>query len=279
MTLRSLTLRPLKLAALIALGGLGLHLSPASAHSLWLQPSSTILAKAQWITVDAAVSNDFFFYSAAPLALDNLTVTAPDGSTLAPENLLKGKLRSVFDLNLSQAGTYRIAVVNSGVMASYKLNGEMKRWRGTAESFAKEVPADAEELKVNESLGRIETFATVGKPSPVKAISKGLELVQIGAKTSHPNDLVAGEAASFRLLLDGKPAANLAVTLVRGGTRYRNQLNEIKTSSDGDGKFSVTWPEAGLYFLEAETKDGKTSVPAAKERRVTYAATLEVLPQ
>ena len=80
MTLRSRTLRPLKLAALIALGGLGFHLSPANAHSLWLQPSSTILAKAQWITVDAAVSNDFFFYSAAPLALDNLTVTAPDGS-------------------------------------------------------------------------------------------------------------------------------------------------------------------------------------------------------
>ena len=262
MTLRSLSLRPLKLAALIALGGLAFHLSPASAHSLWLQPSSTILAKAQWITVDAAVSNDFFFYSAAPLALDNLMVTAPDGSTLAPENLLKGKLRSVFDLNLSQAGTYRIAVVNSGVMASYKLNGEMKRWRGTAENFAKEVPADAEELKVNESVGRIETFATVGKPSPVKAIGKGLELVQVGAKTSHPNDLVAGEAASFRLLLDGKPAANLAVTLVRGGTRYRNQLNEIKVTSDGDGKFSVTWPEAGLYFLEAETKDAKTTTPA-----------------
>ncbi|GAB2182487.1 DUF4198 domain-containing protein [Denitratisoma sp. agr-D3] len=274
-----MTLRPLKLAALVALGGLGLHLSPANAHSLWLQPSTTILAKAQWITVDAAVSNDLFFFNHMPLALDNLTVTAPDGSTLAPENLLKGKLRSVFDLNLSQAGTYRIAVVNGGVMASYKVNGEMKRWRGTAETFAKEVPADADELKVGESLGRVETFVTVGKPSAIKPVGKGLELVQVGAKASHPNDLVVGEAASFRLVLDGKPATNLAVTLVRGGTRYRNQLNEIKTSSDSEGKFTVTWPEAGLYFLEAETKDSKTSVPAAKERRVTYAATLEVLPQ
>lgn len=34
-----------------------------------------------------------------------------------------------------------------------------------------------------------------------------------------------------------------------------------------------------MYWLDAELKDSKTSVKAAKERRVTYAATLEVLPQ
>ncbi|HEY3432112.1 MAG TPA: DUF4198 domain-containing protein [Rhodocyclaceae bacterium] len=272
-----MTLRPLKLAALLALGSLGLHIAPAAAHNVWLQPSSTILAKAQWITVDAAVSNDLFFVNHMPLALDNLAVTAPDGSLVAPENALRGKLRSVFDLNLSQAGTYRIAVLNGGIMASYKLNGETKRWRGTAETFAKEVPADAEELKVNESAGRVETFVTVGKPSVLKNIGKGLELQAVGK--NHPNDLVAGETTAFRLLLDGKPVSGVNVSLIRGGTRYRNQLGELKFTTDSDGKFSITWPEAGLYWLEAATTDNKTTVPAAKERRASYAATLEVQPQ
>jgi len=271
-----MTLRPLKIAALLALGSFGFHLTPAAAHNVWLQPSSTVLAKAQWITVDAAVSNDLFFFNHNALALDNLTVTAPNGNAVAPENLAKGKLRSVFDLNLEQAGTYRIAVANGGIMASYKLNGEPKRWRGSAENYAKEVPANAEELKVTESLGRVETFVTVGKPSSVKPVGKGLELV---AAAGHINDLVAGEVASLRLLLDGKPAANVEVVAIRGGTRYRNQLKELKASTDKDGKFTLTWPEAGLYWLEAETRDNKTSVPAAQERRVTYALTLEVLPQ
>lgn len=268
-----MNLRPLKLAVLLA--ACGLALPAARAHDLWLLPSSTVLAKAQWITVDAAVSNDLFFATHMPLGLDGLAVTAPDGSAVAPENLLKGKLRSVFDLNLTQSGTYRIAVVNSGIMASYKQKGEPKRWRGTAEAFAKEVPADAEELNVGESLGRVETFVTVGKPGKLAPIGKGLELVPV----SQPGDLVSGEAAAFQLLLDGKPAADLEVSATRGGTRYRNQPDAIKARTDAGGKFTLTFPEAGAWWLEAATKDDKTSVKAAKERRLSYAATLEVLPQ
>ena len=48
---------------------------------------------------------------------------------------------------------------------------------------------------------------------------------------------------------------------------------------DANGQFSVTWPEAGMYWLEASTQDGKTSVPQASQRRLSYVATLEVLPQ
>ena len=34
-----------------------------------------------------------------------------------------------------------------------------------------------------------------------------------------------------------------------------------------------------MYWLEASTQDGKTSVPQASQRRLSYVATLEVLPQ
>jgi len=265
----------LRTAALaIALSALA---GAASAHNVWLMPSSTVLSKGDWITVDAAVSNDLFFFNHRPLALDHLVVTAPDGSAVTPENVNSGKLRSVFDLDLKQSGTYRIAVLNEGVFARWKdkASGQTKRARGTAENITGQIPADAQEVEVTQSAGRIETFATVGKPSALKPSGKGLELV---ALNTHPTDLVKGEKASFVLQVDGQPAADLEVIVVPGNSRYRDSLNEIKTKTDAKGAFSVTWPQAGMYWLEATTKDGKTSLPQAKERRLSYAATLEVMP-
>ena len=34
-----------------------------------------------------------------------------------------------------------------------------------------------------------------------------------------------------------------------------------------------------MYWLETGTQDGKTTVPQATQRRLSYVATLEVLPQ
>ncbi|CAG2153523.1 hypothetical protein LMG31506_04821 [Cupriavidus yeoncheonensis] len=250
----------------------------AHAHRQWLLPSATVLSgNDTWVTVDAAVSNDLFYFEHVPLRLDNLVVTGPDGSALKPENASTGRYRSTFDVHLTQPGTYRVAVLNQGLFASYKENGQTRRWRGTAEAFAKEVPANAQDLQVTQAEGRVESFVTNGKPSSkgLAASGRGLELAPI----THPNDLVAGDTASFRLLLDGKPASNLKVAVVPGGIRYRDQLQEFSATTDADGKFSVKWPAPGMYWMEAEVRDEKTSVKAAKTRRATYAVTVEVLPQ
>ena len=93
--------RHLLAAAALCAGTAAVH-----AHNLWLLPSTTVLSKADWITVDAAVSNDLFFFNHRPLNLANLRVTAPDGSAVKPENAAEGKLRSVFDLNLTSLDWY-----------------------------------------------------------------------------------------------------------------------------------------------------------------------------
>ena len=266
---RTLTLS-LALAALLPFS--------AMAHKAWLMPSETVLAGADpWVTVDAAVSNDLFYFNHNPLPLERLAITAPDGSKAEAQNGATGKYRSVFDVELKQTGTYRIAMVNAGLSASWEEDGKPKRWRGTAEKFAAEVPKDAKDLKVMQSVGRVETFVTNGAPSDtaLKPTGAGIELVPV----THPNDLFAGEEAKFKLQIDGKPAAGLELEIVRGGTRYRNAQDEIKVKTDADGAFSVTWPEAGMYWLETTTEDDKTSLPQAKQRRLSYVATLEVLPQ
>jgi uncharacterized GH25 family protein len=256
---------------------MALALPLAHAHSSFLLASSTVLSKPQWITVDGAVGNDMFFFNHAPMRLDGVVVTAPDGSALAPENVMTGKLRSVFDLNLTQTGTYRIANAFAGVTARYKdkATGQPKGWRGNAAAFAAEVPSDAEDLRVNESSSRLETFVTVGKPSEIKPKGQGLELVPV----THPNDLFSGEAATFAFLLDGQPATGLEVEVIPAGNRYRDKVGDFKLTTDAKGQVKVTWPQPGLYRLEISTTDAKTSVQQAKERRLVYAAVLEVLPQ
>lgn len=247
----------------------------AQAHKAWLLPSSTVVTQNEWVTVDAAVSNDLFYFNHVPLRIDSLVVTAPDGSTVAPQNLMTGKYRTTFDLQLLQNGTYRLSNGGSSLNASYKVGEETKRWRGTAEAFAKEVPADAKDLQVTQGQSRVETFVTAGKPTELKASGTGLELIPV----THPNDLFAGETANFKLVIDGKPAAGLKVEIVEEGIRYRKNQKEIAATSDADGGFSVSWPNAGRYWLSVSTTDDKTTIAQAKQRRLSYVATFEVLPQ
>lgn len=252
----------------------------AMAHKAWLQPSQTVIAGTNpWITVDAAVSNDLFYFNHVPLRTEGLAITAPDGSKADAQNVATGKYRTVFDVELKQQGTYRIATVNRNLMVRWEgADGKPAGLRGaTPDDLATKVPKDAKNLQVSQSIGRIETFVTNGSPNDtaLKATGEGLELVPV----THPNDLFAGEAATFRMLVDGKPAAGLEFEITRGGTRYRNAQDEIKVTTDANGEFSVTWPEAGMYWLETSATDAKTSVPQAKQRRLMYVATLEVLPQ
>ena len=250
----------------------------ATAHKAWLQPSQTVIAGSNpWITVDAAVSNDLFYFNHVPLRTENLAITAPDGSRAEAQNPATGKYRSVFDVELTQQGTYRIAVVNSGLSASWQEAGKPKRWRGSAASFATEVPKDAVDLKVTQSVSRVETFVTNGSPNDtaLQPSNEGLELVAI----THPNDLFAGEESRFRMLADGQPAAGIEFEITRGGTRYRNAQDEIVVTTDANGEFAVTWPQAGMYWLETSLQDDRPTLPQAGARRLGYVATLEVLPQ
>ncbi|HXD36393.1 MAG TPA: DUF4198 domain-containing protein [Rhodanobacter sp.] len=250
----------------------------AQAHKMWLLPSATNVAGADpWVTVDAAISNDLFHPDHHPASLDRLVITAPDGQTAKPANGITGKYRSVFDLQLDQQGTYKLALVSQGLFASYELNGQKKRWRGSADELATAIPKAAKHLQVTASSNRVETFVTNGKPSDaaLKPGGQGLELVPVTRVT----DLVAGEPATFQLLLDGQPASGLKVTAIAGAIRYRDAQDELTAQTGKDGKFRLTWPHAGMYWVNAAAEDNHSGSKLADKRRLSYTATLEVLPE
>ena len=255
----------------------------AEAHRAWLLPSATVLSSNDpWVSVDAAVSNDIFHADHAPMRLDDVQVTGLDGKSVAISGAHTGKFRSVFDVELPQKGTYKIAIASSGLMATWETaEGERRMWpqrgqKADPKDFATQVPKDAKNLQVTEFSRRMETFVTSGTPSEkvFQLTKKGLELKPV----THPNDLFAGETAEFILLMNGKPAANVNVTVIAGGMRYRNDQQAIEVTTDKKGQFQITWPAAGMYWLSAQYRDDKAAKPAT-QRNASYVATFEVLPE
>lgn len=263
-----------RLAAVAAL--LSLAAAPAAhAHRAWLLPGSTVLSGAEpWVTVDGAISNTLFYADHQPMRLDGVKAIGPDGAEVPLQNASTGKYRSTFDVKLAQPGTYKIVTATDMTMASYKVGGETKRWRGAAADVATAIPKQATDVQVSRNVRRVETFVTSGAPSTgaLKTTGKGLELEPI----THPNDLVASEKGRFRLLLDGKPAAGVEVEVVLGDVRYRAKGPELKITTGGDGVFEVIWPEAGMYWIEAGVRGAANG--AAPAQNAAYIATFEVLP-
>ena len=270
-------------ASLLALGLAVAMPQAALAHRAWLLPSATVLSGEEpWVTVDAAISNDLFYFEHNPMRLDGLQVLGPDAAAVAPQNASTGRYRSTFDIRLARTGTYRIAVVNDTLLASYKLGGQTKRLRGDAASIRNELPGDAQGVQVMRNQSRVEAFVTVGRPTDtaLQSVGKGLEMVPV----THPNDLFVGDVARFRFLLDGEPAAGVEVTVIPGGIRYRDQLGEMKLVTDAEGFVGIDWPTPGMYWLSAShgARRGEAGAAGTLEkpaRRAGYTATLEVLPQ
>lgn len=273
---------PLK--ALFSIGmAMSLTLSfSANAHRAWILPSTTSLSgEAPWVTFDAAVSNSLFVPEHVPLRMEGLMVQDPTGKLIDVVNAHTGKYRSTFDLNLVTEGTYKIGYASGGLRASWKdAEGKRKRWpaRGktaTKTDFETAVPKKADSLKVSQSYRRIETYVTSGEPTKkvFEPTNSGLELVPV----THPNDLFEGESAKFQFLFEGVPAVGVKLAIVKGNTRFRNDQKQLDLVTDAKGYVNITWPEAGVYLIEADFEDNKAKAPATR-RTGSYGATFAVLP-
>lgn len=251
----------------------------AKAHDAWLLPNATMVdAKEAWVSLDAGISNQLFEFNHAPLRLDNLMITDPDGVSTKATGAVLGKYRSTLDLRLPKDGTYRLSIVNNNVMGSYKLNGETKRFRGPQGSAPVQVPAGATEVQTTNVLTRLETFVSANKmnETALKPSGTGLELIPV----THPSDLRVGEPIRVRFQLDGKPAAKLAFSVVPGTAKYRGSSGEQRLTTDDKGEASFTVPAPNMYYLSASFPGGERGAPQQPgAKRYTYAATFEVLPQ
>jgi uncharacterized GH25 family protein len=286
------------LKALLVAATLATIANPAAAHRQWLLPSATVLSgEDPWVSFDGASSNDLFYADHRPMNLSTVKVWAPDGSEAAIQNGSTGQYRSVFDVKLDKPGTWKIGTQMSNLTGTFKVNGEERRVGGRPGGMApgggpggaggpapgqgpqivsaSDIPANATDVKLTEMSSRNEVFVTSGEPTTTlfKSTGKGLEFVPV----THPNELVSNEPASFRFLVDGKPAANLKVSVIPGGKRYRDGEDGIDVTTGADGVAKINWPMAGMYWLNATVTDTNVTDPRATSRRLSYTTTLEVM--
>lgn len=259
----------------VAATAAALMIGAAEAHRAWIVPSTTVVSGDNaWVTFDAAASNDLFFPDHRPMQIDAISITAPDGSSVKPANATVGQYRTTFDVKLDQKGTYRIGQANSGLNAMWKEGDKNQRWRGTMAEYVSQGIDKKPGVQLTLSSRRVETFVTNGAPSGIKATGKGLELIPV----THPNDLYSGEDVTFKFTDNGKPAANVEVTLIQGGDRYRDSAGEMKLKTAADGSLKLNVPNAGMYWLEAESTGSATMEGKTVNSQSTYVAVLEVLP-
>ena len=156
----------------LALAGLAMN---AHAHRPWMVPSSTMVeSKDAWVTVDAAVSEGLFEIDHQPLRLDALVVTGPDGATVAPANVVTGRLRSVFDVKMEKPGTYKAAIVSQNGNG-YEV-GLSDGWADARKAWADPSPANRAALAKFNSLEMTRWQYTEGVKDVSEIAPEGYQL-------------------------------------------------------------------------------------------------------
>ncbi len=272
-----LTLSKALLFSLLA----SLHFS-AEAHKRWILPSQFTLSETQWVSFDATVSNNIFYADRA-WPLDHIHAYNPEAQSISIDNKLEGHRRSVFDVNLEQKGTYKVNHHSLGYMATYQIevDGELqrKRERGSSlEQVKKLIPENAMNIAYSSNNSRLETYLTVGAPTDkiFTIEGNGIEFKPF----THPNDLYVGEQAKFQFFLDGKPAQNIELSVVRAGTRYRNQEQALSLETDEQGIIEFELTHTGPFLIEIEHRVELDDDSAGLNTTYSsYFGTFEVLPQ
>lgn len=265
----------------------------ARAHGRFILPTHTVLSgeKAQTVGLIASISNDIFHPDRAlgdngkgvvEPDLKNLfsilreQVILPDGSVSDEISWQAFSRFSVADLPVEKSGTYRVSLVQPEVHMTTFKKPDGTPWR----TFGKmqDIPEGATDIVRRTTASRVDTFITYNNTTrkAVEPTGVGLEL----AGETHPNDAFAGEPVKFRLFFNGKPVGQ-GVTghFIRQSTRHRNQRGEIEVETDKDGRFTVTFDEAGFYLLEAEYGfPGEKDTDVDMHHHGLY-LTLEVFPE
>jgi len=261
-----------KLVAVLALAGS----ASALAHTMNVLPSHYVQSKTGGhITVDLFASN-MTFQADKGVGVDGFKVVLPDGSISKAESAVQGKRKSIADVALPQAGTYRLE--NGGqsrFFTSYVLNGERKRLMGDKQKAKAELPKGAEQVVTTQGRSRALAFVTVNAPTDtvLKTTGQGLEFMF----DKHPADIVAGESVTVALLFNGKPVPKVKADIAFDGELYRNEPGRQHFVTDDKGQFSFTPASPGRYLLETAYEANAASDKADKIREgltLTFEAAL-----
>lgn len=293
--------------ALVALATAG----AALARTPYLLPNSFDVQGGRVTLVGATTEDDYFTPDGA-LNVPVYLVTSPDGrrSEIKPTAMLKDM--AVTEASIEAAGTYRVSTGQFVARSTpfVKVGGKWMFVRmprpggrpgegggpprppgearppgsaggrppggeGPPNSIAQaDVPADAPKMQV-ESVNVVETYVTKGAPTDaaLKTTGQGFEL----KPQTHPNAVYVDQGFALQLLIDGRPAADLPVSVYRAGNIYDDRRIATETKSDAKGMAKIKFSQPGVYLLTTHTPNtARTPGDPPPPRTYTYSLTFEV---
>jgi len=234
-------MRTLKNAALTGLI-MAMAAGSALAHAPYVRPNVTDATGRDHVTVEASFTEDIF---AAEVVMrsDAWHIAGPNGDTPITQVTYLRDL-AVFEAPTPVDGTYRISSGARTGRTAKMYRAADNSWRMVGEED-EAPPADAILVDV-QSITTADAYVTRGAPSDqvLQPTGHGLELLPL----IQPGDIVANEAAPFRLLLDGTPLAGVAVTIFREAGRYDGRRIEAELITDADGRVTITASDPGAYM-------------------------------
>lgn len=288
--LEAIQMRVAKVLMAGALGGLFVA-QAAWAHTPYLRPT-TFAPDRPFVTVEAGLAEIFFVPDFPIRSAGDYLVIGPDGAQTRIDGVATLKAFAAFDAALPADGTYRITTGERPGRTSKwaRIGGAWKIVRPAgaarpagprpaeaegASRFVEEsaIPAGAQTM-TSQSTSRAETYVTRGAPTrpALKPTGQGLELEPL----THPNEVFAGEAFKFRLLMDGKPLPGASFTVARGGDLYAESRFSAAGATDAAGAGAVTLAQPGVYVLEADYPARKEGAAEPVARSAQYVLTFEV---
>ena len=241
------------------------------AHVPYLQPASFEPIRGGWISLDAAFAERFFI---PEVAFDNsqFSVLTPAGAAVKPALVQYSHTRTTAEHQLTDDGTYRFStgLRYGAVFHTYEQDGERKNSRD--ENF--KLPAGAKSIAHFQAVTRAETYVSKGAPSH-NALKSGGEALELEF-LSHPNDLYTDSTLRARVLFNGKPLAQQAVSayFVEAGANDEKVTQQLTT--DAAGIISFKPEKAGTYLLLSRYRADAPASAKVPQYSYSYSVVLEV---
>lgn len=267
------TLKPVFGAIILACAGT--FSSVSHAHMPYLYASGEISDKGGMVSLDASYVETYFV---PEVAFNNsqFEIITPTGERKSPDRVEVWKARTVGEHKLTaEAGTYRFSTgLRPGAFfRTWEIDGK----RQTSRDPNAKIPEGAKVIADYQSMSMAETYLSVARPSETALAprNQGLEIAAI----TNPTDLFVGEDFKFRILMNGQPLANHAVSFTEAVslTGEKPQVFKLTTDENGQAAFRPDRP-AHWVALVRHRVPAPAGAPVA-EHGYTYTLTIRSLGQ
>lgn len=222
--------------------------SPGHAHQQWLAPNFFVDSReSAWLSFDHTFGDRRFQPDSGPGNYYHWWVVGPDGLRRPVPSIFVGKTRTVGEIELENAGTYRLEG-EEDLMAwtQIKIDDKEAWYPGNRARFE-----GAEIIRSRLYFNKAIAYVTLGKSTgtALAPANDPLEIVFM----DHPNELREGNSFQVKAMAYGKPLAGQEIRMYGEEGSAHDEASVVCTT-DIDGLCRLKPPAMGRFLLVTTTE-------------------------